>query len=154
VIILDNYEVAKKKLVDSGWYEGRKIDISEMESSLAKDGYVIPNIAKDFLKEFGLLEISFANPRNSKYTNTIMVDPRKVGVYKSVIDAYSRHCNKMMVPVADLPKHCMTICISEDGEFFGGYDDWLLRLGDSFYEALFNLISGTKIKPEMVELDD
>ena len=48
----------------------------------------------------------------------------------------------------------MTICISEDGEFFGGYDDWLLRLGDSFYEALFNLISGTKIKPEMVELDD
>ncbi len=154
MIIVDKYEVAKKKLIDSGWYEGRKIDISDLEKSLTEDGYVVSNTVRDFLEEFGLLKISFNNPKNNKFINTIYVDPRKTGVFKSVIDAYGRHCNTTMVPVADLPKHCMTICITEDGHFYGGYDDWLLKLGDDFFEALYNLLSGTEIKPEMVKLND
>ena len=35
---MDKYEVVKKKLIDSGWHEGRNIDISDMEKSLIEDG--------------------------------------------------------------------------------------------------------------------
>ena len=125
-----------------------------MEKFLTQDGYAVSNSVRGFLEEFGLLEITFNNPKNNKFINTIYVDPRKTGVFKSVIDAYGRHCDTTMVSVADLPNHCMTICITEDGSFFGGYDDWLLKLGNDFYEALYHLLFGTEIKPDMVKLDE
>lgn len=48
----------------------------------------------------------------------------------------------------------MIICISEIGSFFGGNDDWLIKLGDDFEEALSNLINGTMPKTELVDLLD
>ncbi len=141
-------------LLSSGWNYDRNIDISEMEKVLIENGYKVFDKAKNFLKEYGLLKIIFKNPRNNKYLDTIEINPKSVGVYSSVISAYARHCSKAMVPIASLPQQCMTICITEDGEFYGGYDDWLLKLGNNFNEALYNLITGVKIRPDMVKLDD
>lgn len=151
---MNKAEIVVDLLRSSGWNSDRNIDTSDMEKVLIENGYKVFDKAKNFLKEYGLLKITFKNPRNNKYVDTIEINPKSIGVYSSVIFSYSRHCNKAMVPIASLPQQCMTICITEDGEFYGGYDDWLLKLGDNFIEALYNLITGTKIQPDMVELDD
>ncbi|MGE5417110.1 MAG: SUKH-3 domain-containing protein [Acidobacteriota bacterium] len=124
--------LVEQLLLNSGWFEGRNVDITDAKEYLTEQGYIINDKAEKFLGEFMLLKISFKNPRNNEYLNTIEIDPRNTGIFKSVIDAYGRHCNCNMIPVADLPQHGMTICITEQGEFYGGYDDWLLKLGDSF----------------------
>lgn len=145
-------------LLKSGWFIDRNINIAEMEKYLNENGYVLYEPVKEFLKEFGLLKITFENPKNKKYLSTIEVDPKILGIYNSIfnsiISSYGIHCRKKMVPVARLSQHSMTICISEDGKFYGGYDEWLLELGDDFYELLENLTTGVKITPVKVEFDE
>ncbi len=143
-------------LMQSGWYSGRKIDISNMLNWLKQEGYTPCKKVIDFLEEFGLLKISFIDSRflpESTYICTINIDPTDTGVFKSLIDDYSRHCNTIMIPVAAHPSDCMTICLAENGMFYGGNDDWLITLGDDFREVLFKIISGEKMYPVMVDLD-
>ncbi|MGE5417109.1 MAG: SUKH-3 domain-containing protein [Acidobacteriota bacterium] len=142
----------RELLTKSGWFAGRNIDSEALEQVLIDEGYEIFSVARSFFKEFGFLRIEF-NDVDTKKNIILCIDARSAS-FKSVIDAYSRHCGKRMIPVAEVPYYDMTICIAEDGDFYGGNDDWLLELGHDFYETLFNLVSGKKITPEMVKLDD
>ena len=47
----------KEILEKSGWYEGRKINIDEELKDLEDSGLFINEKAKDFLREFGNLNI-------------------------------------------------------------------------------------------------
>ena len=52
--MLDNK--AKKLLKKAGWYEGRKIDITNYVRSLEDSGYEVFDAAREFLEEYGELE--------------------------------------------------------------------------------------------------
>lgn len=149
-------KVTEELLIQSGWLEGRTIETSSIEAKFEEEGYTIFESGKNFIKEYGLLKIFYKNPRAPKYTDIIDIDPVRAlgGIYKSVVEAYENHCGEQMLPIAEIQQQCMTICITPKGWFYGGYDDWLLKLGENFEETLFNLINGVKIKPMMVELSD
>nr|WP_018753580.1 hypothetical protein [Paenibacillus sanguinis] len=46
----------------------------------------------------------------------------------------------------------MTWYISSTGAFYGGNDDFLIRLGDNFCQSVLNLISGEEF--EVVTIED
>ena len=50
-------EKAKQQLGKAGWYEGRKIDISEQVEFLEGLGYEVFDAAKKFMEEYGELDI-------------------------------------------------------------------------------------------------
>ena len=50
-------EIAKQQLRKAGWYEGRKIDITEQIKRLEGLGYEVFDAAKKFMEEFGELSI-------------------------------------------------------------------------------------------------
>lgn len=51
-------EVAKQQLEKAGWYEGRKIDITEQVKFLENLGYEVFDAAKKFMEEYGELDIN------------------------------------------------------------------------------------------------
>lgn len=49
--------IAKKQLRKAGWYEGRKVDLTEYEEGFSNQGCEFFSAAKKFLEEFGDLDI-------------------------------------------------------------------------------------------------
>ena len=126
-------------LTEAGWCEKRVIDYKEMEENLIDSGYAIFEGAGMFLSEFGLLKPRFINPRSGKIVE-MDIDIKKLATKKTVIDAYGKYLGKKIVPIAEIPRLNMTVCITEDGHFYGGYDESFVKLGDNFEETLFSLI--------------
>lgn len=141
----------KKILTDAGWYNKRTIDILNTEKILIEKNYTVFECARSFLSEYGLLKITFINPRSGKNVD-MEIDTRKTTTFKTVIDAYGRHYNTEMLPIAEIARLSMTVCISKEGKFYGGCDESLVKLGDNFEEAMFNLITGTKREKVYVQL--
>ncbi|MDE5742618.1 MAG: SUKH-3 domain-containing protein [Oscillospiraceae bacterium] len=50
-------EIAKQQLKKAGWYDGRKIDITEQVKFLENLGYEVFDAAKKFMEEYGELDI-------------------------------------------------------------------------------------------------
>jgi hypothetical protein len=140
----------KEILTETGWFINRGIDVTELIAFLVDCDYKVFDNAKRFLREYGLLKITYINYRSGNYAN-IYVDTRNIIADKSVLDAYGRYYGTIMVPVA--VKSHLQICISEDGQFYGGFDQILLKLGDSFEEVLYNLITDAKLEKVYVDLN-
>lgn len=51
-------EISAKHLSKAGWYEGRKIDITDNVKFLESLGYYVFDAAKKFMEEYGELEIT------------------------------------------------------------------------------------------------
>ena len=63
-------EKAKQQLEKAGWYEGRKIDISEQVRFLESLGYEVFDAARKFMEEYGELDItdkSYSEYKGDKY---------------------------------------------------------------------------------------
>jgi hypothetical protein len=140
----------KEILMEAGWFINREIDVTELVTFLVDYGYKVFDNVKSFLREFGLLNINYVNSRSGNYAN-IYVDTRNIIADQSVIDSYGRYYGTIMVPVA--VKSHLQICISEEGKFYGGFDQILLKLGDSFEEVLYNLITDAKLEKVYVDLN-
>ena len=56
---MDVSEKTLEILKEAGWYEGRKIDITEMVSDLEKNGFVVFDTARRFMEEFGRLNVEY-----------------------------------------------------------------------------------------------
>ena len=54
---MDISERTLEILEEAGWYEGRRIDITEMVHNLEKSGFVVFDAAKRFMEEFGELKL-------------------------------------------------------------------------------------------------
>ena len=63
-------EKAKQQLGKAGWYEGRKIDISEQIEFLESLGYEVFDAAREFMERYGELDItdkSYTEYKGDKY---------------------------------------------------------------------------------------
>jgi hypothetical protein len=139
----------------SGWYPHRKSTSTYCIEVLQKN-YEVFKKAIDFITEYNELTFTFNNPKNPNYVTRIIVKPivASTELDSTVLKSYELHTNLKLLPVAIVYEYSMTICISTLGSFFGGNDDWLIYLGDSFPNVLDNLIHGKNLNAELVELID
>ncbi|MGG3891374.1 SUKH-3 domain-containing protein [Metabacillus fastidiosus] len=141
-------------LQKSEWFEGRKIDISQYLNFLNDEEYYIFEKAINFFKEYGDLIIEFENPKRSGSYVTLVIDPVHVGssIFREVSKRYERYCNESFVIVGEIPLMEMTWYVSSSGAFYGGNDDFLIHLGDDFYQALYNIVS--EVRLEVINIED
>jgi len=127
-------------LKNSGWYEGRKTDITENLEFLKERGFEVFESAKKFMEEFGELKINVEKIRKDRTTkvskhNTCIKET--VGVLNGSnfgLDGYTRE--KVML-IGSLYNFEINLYISESGRIFKSIG-WV---GDSVWEAFDNIIN-------------
>ncbi|KHD37942.1 hypothetical protein NL50_00050 [Clostridium acetobutylicum] len=129
-------EVLKK----SGWYEGRKIDISENVKFLEERGFEVLESAKRFMEEFGELKINVEKNRKDGTTkiskhNTCIKET--VGVLNSLNFGLEEYVDEKVMLIGSLYNFEIDLYISESGRIF----DSIGWVGDSVWEAFDNMIN-------------
>lgn len=108
-------ETTIKYLREAGWYEGRKVDITDMVKLLEEDGYVVFDAAKHFLEEFGDLEIEIGE----EFRGRIRMREHSTVIDEDFIDmGGSIPLKEEYVPVAIVYEGEMSVWISESGKFY------------------------------------
>ena len=131
-------EKTMKVLKHAGWYEGRKIDITETVKSLEERGFEVFESAKKFMEEFGELNIKFEHVRRNGRIDrfkdtTCMVDV--VGDLDSSHFGLEEHISEKVMPIGKLDNGAI-LYISESGRIFSsrGWE------GDNAWEAFNNSV--------------
>ncbi|MDX7987860.1 hypothetical protein FE392_11040 [Xenorhabdus sp. 12] len=134
-------DVIKERLLRSGWYPNRSINIDKYLYVLEEQGYYVHNNAMNFFHNLGEIKIeheAYADPTDidvSDFTPTKpadCLDPLWVEHYESIIG------NKLCPIGLGFSEH-MTFFLSESGSFYGGYDDYFCLIGNDVESALQNL---------------
>lgn len=132
-------EETKKVLMDAGWYEGRKIDISKHIEFLEDMGYEVFDELKKFLQEFGDLKIILEEDdpidpeENTIEYSTCIID---------IVSGWGRNINKdkrageKTIPVAKLDNGYILAYISESGRFYT-FEGLFNSNTDKFWNCLF-----------------
>ena len=110
-------EKAKQQLEKAGWYEGRKIDISEQVKFLESLGYEVFDAARKFMEEYGELDIydkymfygSLSTEHHTTCIKEILWFNKKSNLDEKV--------GQKTIPVLVLCDE-VYIFISEDGKFY------------------------------------
>lgn len=127
-------------LKNSGWYDGRKIDITENMKFLEERGFEVFESAQKFMKEFGEMKINVAEVDGEgsidliKHTTCIK---ETVGVLNSLHFGLEGYVNERVIPIASLYDFEINLYISESGRIFKSIG-WV---GNSSWEAFDNIIN-------------
>ncbi|CAI8706700.1 MULTISPECIES: SUKH-3 domain-containing protein [Bacillus] len=126
-----------EELKKAGWYEGRKIDISENVKFLEERGFEVFESAKKFMEEFGELRINVEKiwPDGlviSKHTTCIK---EVIGVLDSSCFGLENFIDDKVIPIGSLYNFEIDLYISESGRIFES-TGWA---GENALEALDNI---------------
>lgn len=129
-------------LYNSGWFEGRKIDLKPIQTALTLEGFFWNFAVEEFLQEFGNLHISFVDKDLS--VEQFHFDPLDAlkGVHKSwILDEYSSIVQKKMCVIGQSHRGYLVLSMAEDGSVYGGYDDFLCLIGQNGKDSIQNIIN-------------
>lgn len=128
-------EVMKK----AGWYEGRKIDISENIRFLEERGFEVLESGKRFMEEFGELKIDVEKARRdganaiSRHNTCIK---EVIGVLDSFNFGLEDYIDEKCMPIGALYDFGVDLYISESGRIF----DSMGWNGDTVWQAFNNIV--------------
>ncbi|WP_063915660.1 SUKH-3 domain-containing protein [Paenibacillus elgii] len=128
-----------KILRDAGWYEGRRIDIKEIEDNLEELGYIVFPEVKSFLAEFGNLEIEDTINDETHNTSIRFTNYDDNGSFKSE----EKYAGEKLVPVGMIDSGNLVLFVSESGRVYCSTG----KLGENAKEAWENLINKGKFTP-------
>ncbi|EPY2305150.1 SUKH-3 domain-containing protein [Clostridium sporogenes] len=125
-------EKVKKILARAGWFENRKIDITNQVKILENAGYGVFDAAKKFMEEFGELDIV------AKYIDAFEEEDydEHTTCYKEMKYYYERNTNynekvgERTIPICELYSGEYIVCISESGKFFVSEGMWAENIDD------------------------
>ncbi|MHC0019162.1 SUKH-3 domain-containing protein [Acinetobacter pittii] len=128
-------------LINCGWYKGRKTDIEHTVEAWKADKYKIFNSAIVFVQSFNGLNIAHEAYRGKEkdfsYFNSIKategIDPAWI------IEEYSLKAGNDLLPIGFGYSEHLTYFIDPSFKFYGGYDDYFCKIGDSV-NSFFNNI--------------
>lgn len=148
-------EMVEKILKKSGWSEERRVDIKDILLKYDEENYQYNNLQKEFLQNFSGLKIYYMHFYYKHTLCMLKIDPIHAvrSVFRSVPEKYEKACQKKMIIVGEALDEPIDIYMSEDGQFYGGYDEYFTKLGDNFEEALYNILNGKRIDEIMVDDD-
>lgn len=112
-------EKAIKLLKKAGWYENRKIDITEQVKYLKNNGYEIFDAAYAFLEAYGDLKLTLQYESRGRIKENIHSTCYEDMMYYYERDAnYNEKVGERTIPICELYSGEYIVCISESGRFF------------------------------------
>jgi SUKH-3 immunity protein len=137
-------------LRSAGWMPGRRSSTSEARATLEKAGFTLHPLAQRFLEEFGGLEVQHPHAKVRSVTDRFKLD---VGGALKMFDPswvredYSRRAGAPLCVIGHSHRGYMVLAMAPDGQVYAGFDQALVRVGDSGEAAIENLCSGQDLEP-------
>ncbi|MDR1492459.1 MAG: SUKH-3 domain-containing protein [Planctomycetaceae bacterium] len=160
-------KAAEKGLCEAGWTHNRSIDISEYEEWLTQNGYVINDLIRTVLAEFGGLHLSIPcfgddtvimhNFGESALKDTAdfdVIEAEKSTFIENIKILEKYISGDMLIPIGHSYQKHITNMVSHSGKIYGTYVEFHL-CGEDIYDyinGLYQKRPGKKIHvPEMEE---
>ena len=132
-------------LLEAGWRPGRNVPVpEEAEAELRADGHALLPSARAFLAEFGGLTVIHPHARTAgpdRFVIDALLAVR--GRDSDWVREYERRSGEpALTPVGEAARGYLIMCMGSGGYVYGGYDDFLVRLGTSGDDAIEALCTG------------
>jgi hypothetical protein len=147
----------EKYLIQSGWYEGRKVDISSCVQSFKEDNISLTKSAVSFIEEYYQLKIKIIAEFEKLKGKSITIDVNScLYIQPEALELYNQHYNRTLITVGLCADYAMILLIDEDGKFYGANDQLIALIGNTFEEVLENMINGVINTREFIwdEIED
>jgi hypothetical protein len=118
-------------------------------AALASDGYVVSPAVEKFLASFGGLSLSYPHYRDPTLADRCHLDAALAAenVFAEQVSYWSSRVGSELCPVGEAFSDHMTMVMTDDGAVYAGFDETLVRLGNSGTEALNTLCEGVEPEP-------
>lgn len=137
-------DITMKRIKDAGWVENRNIDIKDVEFIFKERKIELFQSTKNFLSEFGMLEIEFPKPGSLFNTvEKINFNPFKaIGdcldeeYFKDIEEEYKDIIGEKLNPVGETDRGNLILLITQTEKYYGFTDGCLVKYGDNTEEML------------------
>ena len=137
-------DITMKRIKDAGWVENRNIDIKDVEFIFKERKIELFQSTKNFLSEFGMLEIEFPKPGSLFNTvEKINFNPFKaIGncldeeYFKDIEEEYKDIIGEKLNPVGETDRGNLILFITQTKKYYGFTDGCLVKYGDNTEEML------------------
>lgn len=132
-------EIVLNALINAGWRIGRQISRDSFVEILHSEGYETSKCVIDFLEEFGGLTIFFKNLRNGLEDDDINFDiehATHIENSERILEDYGLRIGKKLCLIGTAYRDHFCLVMSDDGSVYGGYSDFLCKIGDSGIQAI------------------
>ena len=139
-------------LRESGWEVGRNANLEEIKRLYFDPEYVWNEIQNIFLTEYAYLEIKYMSPI-WKQEVVLSLNPLNAQdqITYDIIEDYEEFLEESLLIIGEIERENMTLLLAKTGNFYGAYDDYIIKWGTDFKVLIYNLING--IKGDMVIID-
>jgi hypothetical protein len=109
----------EKYLIQSGWYKGRKVDISNCIQSFKEDNIPLTKSAISFMEEYYQLKIKIIAEFEPLDGETITIDVNScLYIQPEALEVYNQHYNRTLITVALCADYAMVLLIDEYGKYY------------------------------------
>lgn len=128
----------------AGWDSNRRLDTAPVIAAMTREGYTVFPVVNDFLATFGNLSLSYPHYRNPTLTDRCHFDAALAAqnVFTEHVSYWSDRIGAPLCPVGEAFNDHMTVLMAQNGAVYGGFEETLVKLGNSGYEALNTLCEG------------
>ena len=139
-------ELTMQCLLKAGWRPGRSVSLpGEAEAELRAGGHALLPPARAFLAEFGGLTVVHPHARAPASPDSFVIDALLAaqGRDPDWVREYERRSGEpTLTPVGEAARGYLIMCMGPGGNVYGGYDDFLVRLGTSGDDTIEGLCTG------------
>lgn len=139
-------------LKKAGYFEGRKVNISDILQMYKAYDYHYNSNQEAFMEKYAGLEIQYNHPI-WKQDLILRLNPIEAqrAITMDVVKEYNKFLQDDLLIIGDIEMENMTLFLSEKGLYFTGYDDCLINWGDDFETMLNMLMSGKKGELQIID---
>lgn len=150
-------ETYSRKRITELITQGKQIintsDVENVLSILSEKGYDYNLEQKNFLNKYLGFTITFDSPRAKGYTETFTVDPVQtaINIDKDMVDEYENYTNSKFLTLGEIPEEEMVVFLNDHDVIYGCNEEYLITLGNSLEEFLFNVMNGIQMTLEKMK---
>jgi hypothetical protein len=135
----------EKYLIQSGWYENRKIDMTEILHEWIEKRYIITEENIELIESFGLMVI---NANNHK----IDINPLKQYFNTETLKEYTDYFGMQLIPIGSILYENTFLLMNNQGNIYGVFDEFVCFAGNNFFEFIQNILDDNIVWDEIEEL--
>ncbi|MFI7273826.1 SUKH-3 domain-containing protein [Streptomyces sp. MS19] len=134
----------ERVLRGAGWSPGRAVGVESYEELLSRSGgFAMHPAARDFLAEFGGLEVEARGPGISALKADFQIDPTLAEGEDEIFDVLSEEAGTNLYPLGMMGRRNLYIGMAADGRVFLGMDS-VSEYAENGDRALEKLVEGIR----------
>ncbi len=144
------HEKVREVLHASGWRKPCEVDVQRYRHALRAEGYPVHEIVETFLRSYGGLQVFLPLRENGSERDDFHLDPLAAidSIYiERVREEYDLRTGSALCVIGLYHRGHMVLMMDGQGRVFGGYDETLVKVGESGEEALRALCLGGGFSP-------